>query len=82
MIKQMLSFSFRKLEFTASRERTLKLFNALLFNKPITAQSGFPCLLELSGSDGEGSLPADRSDPGYPGSISPIHPEEKERHGN
>lgn len=45
-IKQMRSFSFRKLEFTISRERTLKLLNALLFNKPpktplITAHSGY-----------------------------------------
>lgn len=47
----------------------------------ITAHSGFPCLLELSGSE-EGSLPADRSDPGYPGSISRIHPVEKDRDGN
>lgn len=89
-IKQIPSFSFIKLEFTTSRERTMKLFNALLFKKPtkepnqtplIMAHSGFPCLLELSGSE-EGFLPADRSDPGYPGSISPIHPVEKDRHGN
>lgn len=46
----------------------------------IVARPGFYYLFELFWFRKKRYvLPADQSDPGYPGSISPIHPVEKER---